>query len=250
MNKQIREQIRLHAETEYPRECCGVIILEGGIPTYIPCRNVASTPSEHFRIDKADYCRAEDRGDVLAIVHSHPDYPAIPSEADLVSCERSGVPWYIQEVQHGKGAKLNMFTPTGYQAPLIGRGFFHGTLDCLQIVLDYYKRELGIDLGEYEREDDWWNSGKDYYRDLLPRAGFYQVDSLQHSDLILMQIRSPVPNHAGIYLQDGTLKTEDCGHAQPGAMLHHLYDRLSRRDVYGGYWADVTVGYWRHKHAS
>ncbi|WP_043946890.1 NlpC/P60 family protein, partial [Ralstonia solanacearum] len=40
-------------------------------------------------------------------------------------------------------------------------------------------------------------------------------------DVILMQVRAPVPNHAAVYL----------GGVQ---MLHHLHGRLSSRDVYGG----------------
>lgn len=44
-----------------------------------------------------------------------------------------------------------------------------------------------------------------------------------------MQVRSKngVPNHAAVYLGDGL-------------MLHHMYGRLSSRDVYGGYWREVT----------
>lgn len=248
MNKEVLQAIQLHAELEYPKECCGLIGLIDDTPVYFPCVNEKATAQDDFRIGAQDWCKVEHQVDrIVAIVHSHPDESAQPSEADRVSCELHGLPWYIQEVREGKcvGEPLKL-SPCGYQAPLIGRTFHHGILDCLQIVLDYYKREEGVDLGTYDREDGWWDAGKDYYRELLPKAGFYPVDTLQQGDIILMQIRSPVPNHAGIYLADGTLKTEDC-YPQPGCVLHHLYGRLSRRDVYGGYWADVTVGYWRYK---
>jgi len=51
--------------------------------------------------------------------------------------------------------------------------------------------------------------------------------------VIVMQVRAPVPNHAGVYIGDGL-------------MLHHLYNRLSSRDVYGGYWQECTRIVLRH----
>lgn len=247
MNKRIAKTIALHAEFEYPNECCGLIALNSsGTPEYFPCENSAVTPSSNFRIAAEEWARVEDSGEILAVVHSHPDYPATPSAADRVLCEASGLPWYIQEVREGKSMELGMFCPSGFKAPLIGRPFHYGVLDCLQLVRDYYSRELGITLPAYEHEDDWWNNGQDYYRERLPKAGFYQVDDLRQGDVVLMQIRSPVPNHAGIYLETGKLQSEEC-FAQPGTILHHLYGQLSRRDNYGGYWSDVTVSYWRHK---
>ena len=59
---------------------------------------------------------------------------------------------------------------------------------------------------------------------------------LFRSDVILMQIRSQngVPNHAAIYLGDGLI-------------LHHLHGRLSSRDIYGGYWQEVTRHILRYK---
>jgi cell wall-associated NlpC family hydrolase len=64
------------------------------------------------------------------------------------------------------------------------------------------------------------------------------VSEIAKGDLILMQIRSRnrVPNHAAIYLGDGM-------------MLHHLHSRLSSRDIYGGYWQEVTRSIWRHRDA-
>ena len=49
-----------------------------------------------------------------------------------------------------------------------------------------------------------------------------------------MQLESPVPNHAGIYLGDGVV-------------LHHVQGRLSSRDVYGGYYQKVTAKVLKHE---
>lgn len=236
-----------HAIEEYPREACGVIVGR----KYYPCRNIATTPSEHFIMSPADYKAALEHGEVRALFHSHPDYPATPSEADRASCEESGVPWLIASIVDGRHVGEEYLEPCGYEAPLIGRAFYHGVHDCLAIILDYYKRERGIDLGKYEREDGWWDNGKDYYRELLPRAGFVQVSGQpQHGDVILMQIRSPVPNHAAIFLADGKLTTEPNHYPAPGCILHHLYGQDSRRDMYGGYWLEKTVGVWRYENGS
>lgn len=248
MNPHSRNAIAFHAEETYPLECCGLLALVNGEEVYFPLANTAPDGNDSFRIAPADWATVEEQGEVIAVVHSHPDYAAKASQADEAGCIASGLPWYIQEVRNGVSGALERIDP-GPPVPLVGRQFFHGTLDCLQIILDYYKREKGIDLGQYAREDGWWEAGKDYYRELLPQAGFYPVEDLRDGDVILMQVRSPVPNHAGIYLANGTLKTEEC-YPQPGVVLHHLYGRLSRRDNYGGYWRDVTVSYWRHKNAS
>lgn len=252
MNKAILKAICRHAIAQYPSECCGLLIRDGRKTRYVPCRNVATTPSEHFRLAPQDYAAAEECGEILAVVHSHPDYPATASEADRVSCEASGLPWHILEVRKGDegqvyAGELVTITPTGYQAPLIGRAFAHGVHDCLSIILDYYRWEMGIELGNYQREDGWWDKGANLYLENLPSAGFVPVSQLQQGDVVLMQIRSPVPNHAAVYLEDGVLKTEPGHFPAPGSILHHLYGRDSRRDTYGGYWGEVTVSCWRHR---
>jgi cell wall-associated NlpC family hydrolase len=105
-------------------------------------------------------------------------------------------------------------------------------------VRDYYSRERGVSLPNPRRIDGWWNDGASslYSEAAMKEAGFVPVDErdLMAGDLILMQVRSRnmVPNHAGVYLGDGQF-------------MHHLYDRLSSRDVYGGYWRETTRGFWR-----
>jgi len=231
--------IKAHAVAEFPRECCGLVVATAGGEQYVACRNTATTPSEHFRLPAEDYARAEDQGELLALVHSHPNVPAAPSDADRVQCELSGLPWHIVSVGEVDGSPecgdLRTILPCGYVAPLVGRQFAHGILDCYTLVQDFYARELGIRLGQYERQDDWWLKGEQLYSlDRLRAEGFERVgDEPRRGDLILMQIRSTVPNHAGIYLGDGL-------------MLHHLHGRLSDRVPYGGYWAERTCYIVRH----
>src|SRR3546814_4028951 len=90
MRKSTVAAMRAHAVQEYPRECCGLVVLVAGHEQYVPCANVA-LGGRHFVMAPEDYARAEDAGEVVALVHSHPDAPAQPSAADRVACEATGL---------------------------------------------------------------------------------------------------------------------------------------------------------------
>lgn len=226
------DQALAHAAAEYPRESCGVVIVRRGRESYRACRNIAEDPSEQFTIAPDDYAEAGEEGEIVAIVHSHVDLPPTPSQADRVHCEASGLPWIIV---NGKTGAVHRFEPDGYAAPLVGREFFHGVLDCYSLVRDYYRIEHGLLLTDYPRAWEWWNKGQDLYREHFAREGFSTVapESLREGDALLIQVQSDVPNHAAIYLQ-------------PNMILHHATGRLSSRDVYGGYWRKHTVAVLRH----
>jgi proteasome lid subunit RPN8/RPN11 len=236
MNLQTIQAINAHAESEYPRECCGLVVVVKGREKYISCRNTA-VGTEHFILPAEDYAAAETLGEITAVVHSHPDAPATPSQADQVACEATGLAWHIVRVDQVGGVpeagELVTLEPCGYVAPLVGRVFSHGVLDCYQLIVDWYKQERNVALMQFSRADDWWNDGQsDLYMAGYQQAGFVCIkdgEQPEVGDVILMQIRSNngVPNHAGIYIGDGL-------------MLHHLYGRLSSRDVYGGYFQEVT----------
>ncbi|WP_144630268.1 C40 family peptidase [Bordetella genomosp. 13] len=253
MRKSILAAIRAHAVAEYPRECCGLIVSApdrlahgGATERYIACRNAASD-GDQFRIAAEDYATADDAGQVLAVVHSHPDADPLPSDADRVACEASGLPWYIVEVRAEGGVvearQVYSWAPEGYQAPLLGRAFHHGILDCYTIIQDWYARERGIELPEFERADGWWETEQELYLDHFAEAGFRRLsdaEPLQPGDVILMQVLSKRTNHAGVYLGPRPLAERRDLHPLAGGMLHHLYGRLSERVVYGGYWLECT----------
>jgi proteasome lid subunit RPN8/RPN11 len=237
MDERIKQAIADHALAEYPRECCGLIVRTEAGDVYMPGRNIAATPVEQFALAPEDYADAEDMGEVVAMVHSHPNGTAQPSMGDRTVCERAGIPnWVIVSlgVQADGSVGIddwNEFGPSGYVAPLYGREFLHGVLDCYALIRDWYLAERGIVLPDFERKDGWWDDGHSnlyiaHYQD----AGFRDVGrdvTLETGDVLLMQIRSKnaVPNHAGVYLGDGMF-------------AHHVYGRLSCKAVWGSMWRD------------
>ena len=232
-----KKDIFEHALKEMPRESCGLLLtLANGKERYFPCANI-SNEIEHFTINPRDYLRAKELGTITAIVHSHPYRPAEPSDVDRVSCERTGLPWHIVSVPHGIFAYLE---PSGYEAPYIGRTWCHGTLDCYALVRDWYKREMNIDLPEFQRTEEWWNHGKNYYVENFEKNGFVRIEKkdMQYGDGLLIQHGSDVPNHAAIYI--GKVHNQD-------TILHHVYGRNSYSCTYGGYWEKHTTHVLRYK---
>ena len=237
LDENLTEKILAHAKKEFPRECCGLVVVVKGRLRYFPCTNIAETPDEHFVIDSADFINAESKGEICAVAHSHPCSNHAPSAADRVACERSGIPWLVVKPQTEKWGDCE---PEGFQLPYVGREFSHGIVDCYTLWKDFYKKEFGIEMSEYDRRDDWWHKGQNLYVDNFEKEGMREVpqEDLQYGDIVLMQLDSPVPNHCAIYIGDQQI-------------LHHVQGRLSSRDVYGdsssGFYVKATAKVLRHK---
>jgi proteasome lid subunit RPN8/RPN11 len=88
-------QIKAHAERDYPHECGGLLLghLDGGTKTVVetlPMENTAAEETRHDRvlIDPRDLMKADKKArekglDVIGYYHSHPDDEAVPSQFDL-----------------------------------------------------------------------------------------------------------------------------------------------------------------------
>ena len=116
------EQIKRHAEREYPRECCGLLIgsieQDGRarivVETYAVANAWEESDTMHRRmmITPQDYMRAErefsKQGQgVVGNYHSHPNHPAVPSQFDLEHL----APWptmsyIVVSVLEGRAAEL------------------------------------------------------------------------------------------------------------------------------------------------
>ena len=232
LSETVKAKFVEQAKAECPREACGLVIIKNGKQVYYPAKNLAKG-SDNFILDPIDYEKADTAGEIVAVIHSHPNMSAKPSQADLVACEASGLPWFICGIP---SEQWEYIEPSGYIAPLVGRQWSHGVLDCYAIIRDWYAQEKNISLLDFERSDEWWKMGGNLYLDNFEKAGFKRItlEDLSCGDVILMTVNSTVPNHGAIYLGDNMI-------------LHHVHGRLSTRDIFGGYWLKNAMVYLRYE---
>ncbi len=130
LNKENLQIIFSHAESTYPEECCGVILghLDSDRKTVveiIPTQNawnseIASdfpscdanhsrkrrytiAPQDMLQLQKS----SRDKNlHIIGIFHSHPDYPATPSEFDR-NCAWQEYSYIIVSVQKGRAGDMN-----------------------------------------------------------------------------------------------------------------------------------------------
>ena len=214
-----KEAALSHAKVEDPKESCGLLLNIKGKERYHPCRNLSMTNHQCFILDPEDYVKADNIGEITAIVHSHPITPPTPSQADLVSCERSNLPWYIV---NPKTEQWGYCEPKGYKAPIIGREWVWGITDCWSLVRDWYKEEKNIELRDWQRPTTPEEFIKNpMFERCAEATGFRELEpneKLENGDLLFMSIMDAGLNHVAIFID--------------GDVLHHLSSRLSCKEPY------------------
>ncbi|HYY57179.1 MAG TPA: M67 family metallopeptidase [Pyrinomonadaceae bacterium] len=118
LGAQQEEEIRGHAEAEYPHECCGLLIGRFGtdgrktVLEVYPISNAREEDARHNRslILPEEYMRGERHArarqlDVVGNYHSHPDHQAVPSRFDL---DHAWPTWsyVIVSVRDGRAGEL------------------------------------------------------------------------------------------------------------------------------------------------
>lgn len=248
-----------HAIDAYPEEACGLVVSGQYVPTFnysLPADQHTGYPTCEcckcsFAIAPEDFLQA---GDGLeAILHSHPDGPYYPSQSDMEGQIRTAVPWGIIATDGERASEPLIWGDTLEIAPLIGREFMHGVHDCYSLLRDTFR--LGKDalaeadvthewpydpilLSDHPRNDAWWETSDNLYEDFFEGEGFSVISAseVMPGDCFLTRIRSGKINHSGVYIGRSLL-------------LHHLPNRLSRREP-AGIWSKQVAIWIRHEAAN
>jgi proteasome lid subunit RPN8/RPN11 len=225
------EEIEKHFSTWYPKEACGVFIAVKGKKEWVACDNV-SDEEDSFVIDSKQYIAASRRGDIVGIVHSHPDASPEPSENDKKYCNTLGIPYYIFSYPD---MDLKIVQPERESKPLYGRDYEFGVNDCFEAMRDYLaSRNINIPA-RAAFEDDWWEKSLDYFTDeIIKDYGYSKVEgNMKENDVIIFTINASVGNHCGVYLGDDLF-------------FHHAENRISCRENLYPFWKKHISGVYRY----
>lgn len=218
---------RRHAIDSAPEECVGLVV--DGV--YVPLENLAADKRNHFELAPDAFIAY---GRPQAIIHSHvkPQHSPCPSAHDMAMQQQWGIPSGIVWTDGKAAWGPNWFGDHLLDAPLLGRKFMHGIFDCYALIRSWYWQELKIKLPEFPRTDGWWQHGQNLFEDGFSSAGFVEVPKrdAMYGDVLLMTIRSKVPNHGAVMLDRGLI-------------IHHpggSPKMLSRREPLGTWGRFVT----------
>lgn len=241
LNERNKSKIKVHAISEKPNECCGLIYKnkECGLDIF-ECHNISDKPDNFFIIDPNDYLAASSKGEIIGYYHSHITGSNF-SDFDKVNSERTGLNSIIYCLENDN---FYEYSPIGYELPYTKRQYITGFIDCFSLIKDYYKKEKNIEISELKCPYRLSDIGPDHpennrYHSILPdhflENGFIEVESLKNEDVILTRtqmIQSPV--HASIYIE-------------PGQILHHPFMQNSRIETYRSAYKKWTTHILRHK---
>jgi proteasome lid subunit RPN8/RPN11 len=110
----LREKMEVHVNQHVPEEACGLVAgLNNQAESVLPVANQEHSPVK-FRMEPSELLNALKNIDqagleLLAIYHSHPLGPAIPSQTDLREAYYPGVIYLIWSRQDGRW-QMNGYT--------------------------------------------------------------------------------------------------------------------------------------------
>lgn len=237
-----QETFLSHALSEFPKEACAALAQVGNSERVFLLENIHPYPNQDFLVSRDAIDAVVGDGKLLAFWHSHTNGNTGPSQVDRTVCETMGVPWEILVLPQQVWASL---APCGYRAPLKGREWAYGYLDCYSLIRDAY-RQFNIHLSEYNRPELFWTDDKGknrfcwhspgwaWYVDNFAKEGFIEVHEPRPYDVLLMKYRCENENHIGLMLPGGYV-------------LHHMMERQSDIELWDGWLRQCTTRILRHQ---
>lgn len=200
LDLKLKSTIKSYCAT-FPNEESGGVIDKG---VFLPLPNFAE--------NKRQFYQTEYNGIPEFIVHSHLKDSAA-SDVDIMVCNKLGVPFVIYSLLNDD---FNVIYPQTGELPYVGRPYICGLIDCLELVRDYYSRELNILIPEYDGKFRFFHRQKRIlldpnlnsrnnrvFIDFFERSGFAEIplSSIRKNDLVIVNSDLILaPHGCGVYL--------------------------------------------------
>jgi len=200
LNTELKNQIKKYALEDTSKEFCGLLLSSGDSKFIYKCKNISSNPDVHFEMSQLDYLKAWDcgRNKILAIVHSQVDPK--PSTLDILNSRNHKIPSFMYSIAADEVMEITN-QHLKYNEYL-GREFKIGDFDCFTLLIDFYKKEYGVVIENFIRDDKWLEQNPNIAEELYGKEGFIKID---FKDIIEGNIIEFKFNHFGIYLNGDLL---------------------------------------------
>lgn len=108
LTDQHADDIAQHAQSDAPREACGLIVGQGSRAVrVIPVKNIALDPLHNYVMDTTELARIlpaihREGLELIGLYHSHPASDPIPSPTDIAQATYPRTPYLIIGLQSGE----------------------------------------------------------------------------------------------------------------------------------------------------
>jgi len=211
----IKEEIKSHANSVLPEECCGYIVEKDGECLVVRCKNISSEKEKFFEIDPRDYLRALNVGNIVAVYHSQKS-PS-PSHLDCANTRSHGLRSIVYSWEHDSFCEADEKFCKFLK--YVGRKFEIYKMDCFSLVRDFYEQEYGIKITNYFRDDNWFKNDPKIIEKNYKKEGFFAISgNIKQGDVAIFDFA-----HFGIFLDENTF-------------LHHPRNRISTIEKLNDIW--------------
>lgn len=276
LTNKIKNFIKEHSLESSPNECGG-LILQKDDDAIVPCKctNVSENPKQSCLIKKSEVEEKSKGHKVISLYHSHVLGPQEFTWEDKTTSEYFDLDLILYCVESDK---FETYEPNGYIAPFTGRHWVQGIFTCIDIVIDYYKKNFNMKIDGYEdlmlynrclkyfdfswaylmsfHLDEPKNDGRKMMDEiaitpdeeqpwqlLLRNNGFSQVKDLKKHDVILTKTPSEKFNKK----YDIDYPVHAAVYLGDGKVLHHPYWRKSSIDKLESEIGPFITHIFRHK---
>ena len=204
INKEIKSLIKEQSLREIPNECCGLILNINNELKVFPCKNISLNPEHNFEIDTKEYLAAALTGDITACYHSHCGEITNFSIFDKANSNNHNLIYILYSCSDNN---FLIYIPNSDLDKYTGREFKINSNDCLSLARDYYKKELNINIGNYNYGENWIKNSTNFFDTEYEKEGFAKIsdgysDKIKKHDICFIKHLKDFPHatHILVYL--------------------------------------------------